>query len=57
MEVLEVLWQIGIMVEDKESLKILEKNGAKINYELKGLSAQRACKTYAGHHERILWIL
>ena len=35
MEVLEVLWQIGIMVEDKESLKILEKNGAKINYELK----------------------
>ena len=32
MEVLEVLWQIGIMVEDKESLKILEKNGAKINY-------------------------
>lgn len=35
MEVLEVLWQVGIMVEDKESLKLLETNGAKVDYDLK----------------------
>lgn len=35
MNVMETLWQVGIMVEDEESLKLLEKNGAKINYELK----------------------
>lgn len=32
-DVMEVLWQIGIMVEDVESLKLLEKHGAKIDLE------------------------
>lgn len=33
MNVMEVLWQIGIMVEEKQSLQLLEKNGAKVDYE------------------------
>lgn len=37
MNIMEVLWQIGIMVEEEESLKLLEKNGARVDYE-----AQRA---------------
>lgn len=34
MNIMEVLWQVGIMVEEKQSLKLLEKNGAKVDYEL-----------------------
>lgn len=37
MEVMEVLWQVGIMVEEEQSLKLLEKSGAKVDY-----SQQRA---------------
>ncbi|MFV0363285.1 MAG: glutamate mutase L [Suipraeoptans sp.] len=33
MNVMEVLWQVGILVEEKESLQLLEKNGAKVDYE------------------------
>jgi trimethylamine---corrinoid protein Co-methyltransferase len=33
-KVLKVLWEVGIMVEEKESLQLLEKNGAKADYEL-----------------------
>lgn len=34
MNVMEVLWQVGILVEEKQSLKLLEKNGAKVDYDL-----------------------
>ncbi|WP_419025043.1 trimethylamine methyltransferase family protein [Emergencia sp.] len=34
MNVMEVLWQVGILVEEEQSLKLLEKNGAKVDYNL-----------------------
>ena len=34
MDVLEVLLQTGMMVEEEESLKLLEKNGARVDYTL-----------------------
>lgn len=34
MNVMEVLWQVGILVEEKQSLELLEKNGAKADYDL-----------------------
>lgn len=33
MNVMEVLWQVGVLVEEKQSLELLEKNGAKVDYE------------------------
>lgn len=33
--VMDVLWQIGIMVEEEQSLQLLEKCGAKVDYEIK----------------------
>ena len=33
MNVMEVLKNVGIMVEEKESLKLLEQNGAKVDYD------------------------
>lgn len=32
MRVMETLWQLGIMVEEEASLKVLEQNGAKVDY-------------------------
>lgn len=34
MNVMEVLWQVGILVEEEQSLKLLEQNGAKVDYNL-----------------------
>lgn len=34
-DVLETLQQVGILVEDKESLDLLKKNGAKVDYDLR----------------------
>ncbi|MFV0363284.1 MAG: trimethylamine methyltransferase family protein [Suipraeoptans sp.] len=35
MNVMEVLWQVGIMVEEKQSLQLLEQHGARVDYDLK----------------------
>lgn len=34
MNVMEILWQVGVLVEEEQSLKLLEKNGAKVDYNL-----------------------
>lgn len=33
MNIMELLWQVGIRVEEKQSLELLDKNGAKVDYE------------------------
>ncbi len=33
-KVMQTLWEVGIMVEERESLELLKKNGAKVDYDL-----------------------
>lgn len=53
MRVMETLEQIGIMVEEEASLKVLEQNGAKINYDTKRAYLPpeliQHCLTVKGH--------